>query len=93
VVGQGDVVALLSVGSEAKPKMELVGEAGSKALVSAQESGEKGVAAFFRETGARDLAGVLEEGNLPPMPSAMGGRKVGDDVKYGLTEQSYDNSQ
>jgi hypothetical protein len=40
VVGQGDAVALLSVGSAAKLKVELIGEAGAKALVDAKGRGE-----------------------------------------------------
>ncbi len=40
VVSQADAVALLSVGSAAKPRAELIGEAGTKALVAAQEEGQ-----------------------------------------------------
>ncbi|OBT51324.1 hypothetical protein VE04_07099 [Pseudogymnoascus sp. 24MN13] len=63
VVGQGELVQLLSVGN-AKD-----GAKGEKALVAAKDEGEKGLAAFFREG---DVSGVLGEGGLPPNPSRGG---------------------
>jgi hypothetical protein len=51
VVRQPDVVALLSVGSAAKPKEDKlqIGEAGKKQLVALKEEGEKGLSAFFEK--------------------------------------------
>jgi hypothetical protein len=77
------MVGLLSVGSAAKPKQELIGEAGSNSLVAAVKEGEKGVAAFFREK--KDLAGVLGENGMPPLPSGFPVKAGGD--KYVLTEE------
>jgi hypothetical protein len=83
VVTQGDIVSLLSVGSAAAPKQELIGEAGSKSLVAANQEGEKGVAAYFREN--KGVAGVLGKDGLPPLPSGLS-LKAGAD-KYELTEE------
>jgi len=86
VVSQGDVVGLLTVGSAAAPKQELIGEAGSKSLVAAEQEGEKGLAAYFREK--KDFGAVLGENGLPPLPSGM---SIASGVKgYEMTEeQSY----
>jgi hypothetical protein len=84
VVSQGDVVGLLSVGSAKEPKLELVGDAGQKALVSAGELGEKGLAAYFREK--RDLAGVLGADGLPPMPINLHSKSGGE--RYELAEEN-----
>lgn len=65
-VTQADAVALLSVGSEAAPKAELVGEAGEKALVEAKDEGEKGLAAFLETKKVGEQ--VLVNG-MPPTPS------------------------
>lgn len=50
-------------------KQELIGDAGTKALVAAKEEGEKGVATYFREQG---VANVLGKDGLPPMPARYG---------------------
>jgi len=93
VVGQADAVALLSVGSAAKPKVELIGEAGAKALVEAKDAGQtKGLAAFLEEKnkGAEVAKDVLVNG-LPPRPSGQDlGSGKWDVHKYKLTEASYD---
>lgn len=69
VVGQADTVALLTVGNASAPKMELIGEEGSKALVAAEEEGQtKGLAAFFESKGTAVANDVLVNG-LPPLPS------------------------
>lgn len=80
---------LLTVGNAKDgAKTELIGEAGAKALVAAEEQGEKGVAAFFR---AGDVSGVLGVGGLPPMPSAGG--KTDKTIRYEMTEeQAYPGS-
>lgn len=87
-VTQADAVALLEVGSAAAPKHELIGEAGSKQLVAAQEEGAKGLAvAFERNTGlAKD---VLSAGGMPPLPSGLHVNETGS-KRYELEkEQSY----
>ena len=48
-VTQADAVALLEVGSAANPKQELIGEAGSKQLVAAQEAGTQGLSVAFEK--------------------------------------------
>lgn len=75
-VTQADAAALLTVGSAAAPKQELIGEAGSKQLVAAQEDGAKGLAvAFEKNTGlAKD---VLGPDGMPPLPSGMGSASHG----------------
>lgn len=83
-VKQADVVALLTVGSRAAPKKELTGEAGAKSLVAVGEQGEKGMAAYFRES--KDIKSVLGPDGLPPLPSGLA-MKTGSD-KYELTEEN-----
>ncbi|KAL1842152.1 hypothetical protein VTJ49DRAFT_5925 [Mycothermus thermophilus] len=93
VVRQPQQVALLTVGSAAQPRVELIGEAGSKALVAAEEVGqEKGIAGFLEQEGAEAAKRVLEAtGGLPPLPSGQSLTTGKWDVhKYGLNEeQSY----
>lgn len=83
VVKQADVVGLLSVGSKADSKDDilLVGDAGAKQLVQVREDGEqKGLAAFF-EGKKNSTASIFGPDGLPPFPSGMsrtspvGGRK------------------
>ncbi|GAB7365248.1 hypothetical protein MBLNU230_g6332t1 [Neophaeotheca triangularis] len=72
VVKQPDVVGLLSVGSAAAPKEDVlqIGDAGQKQLVAVKEEGEKGLSAFFqKETGA--AKGVLGPTGLPPLPASL----------------------
>lgn len=68
---QPDVVALLTVGSAAAPKDDVLqlGEAGNKQLVSVKQEGEKGLAQFFaKEKGASKS--VLGPNGLPPLPAS-----------------------
>lgn len=89
VVRQADAVALLSVGSAAAPKAELVGAAGEKALVAAQDAGAAGLAAFIEKNGKAAALDVLVNG-LPPTPAGENAVSGKWDVhKYGLAEQSY----
>jgi hypothetical protein len=88
-VTQGDVVALLSVGSKAAPKDEVLqlGDAGAKQLVAVREEGEKGGLAVFLAKETSLGSSLLGEGGLPPMPPTAVGAKP-----YGLIEpreQSY----
>lgn len=87
-VTQADAVALLEVGSAAAPKQELIGEAGSKQLVAAQEEGAKGLAvAFERNTGlAKD---VLGPGGMPPLPPPQHVSESGHKAYNLEKEQTY----
>ncbi|KAI6784165.1 NADH-ubiquinone oxidoreductase [Emericellopsis cladophorae] len=89
VVGQGDVVGLLSVGSAAQPKVELIGEAGQKQLVDVKEQGQTGLAAYAKKSPG-DMAKDMFVGGLPPTPSgtSLNGTQWGV-YKYELTERSY----
>ena len=64
-----DVVALLTVGSAAKPNEEVlkIGDAGNKQLAEVKEEGEKGLSAFF-EKDKNAFKGVLGPNGLPPLP-------------------------
>ncbi|KAI6714330.1 hypothetical protein PZA11_007823 [Diplocarpon coronariae] len=87
-VTQGDVVGLLSLGSQSKPKRELIGEAGTQALVEAKKEGETGLAAFFTKEGGKGTLEQLGRDGLPPLPSGAS-LKAGAD-KYNLTaDQAY----
>ncbi|KAI1502881.1 NADH-ubiquinone oxidoreductase 21.3 kDa subunit [Biscogniauxia marginata] len=85
-VGQGDAVGLLAVGSAARPRRELVGEAGARQLVAAREEGarEGGLAAFLRDSeGGAAVGAAVEDtlvGGLPPLPSGL--RIKTDDGKW-----------
>lgn len=71
VVSQADTVALLTVGNAANPKVELIGEEGSKALVAAEAEGqEKGLAKVFEEKGVEAAKDLLVDG-MPPLPSGQ----------------------
>ena len=89
-VTQGDVVALLSVGSAAAPKEDVlqIGDAGKKQLVQVKEDGEeKGLASFFQAQ--KSLASsVLGPDGLPPIPPPLGSSQM---KGYELSEQSYSN--
>jgi hypothetical protein len=69
VVKQPDVVALLTVGSAAAPKEDVlqIGEAGNKQLVALKDEGEKGLSQFF-EKDKSAAKGVLAPNGLPPLP-------------------------
>lgn len=69
-VRQADAVGLLTVGSQASPKENVlkIGEAGEKQLVAVREEGEeRGLAALF-EKDKKSIQGVLGANGLPPMP-------------------------
>ena len=94
VVGQADQVALLGVGSAAAPRVELIGEAGSKALVAAEEEGKNtGLAAFLEKKGADVGKLVLGKDGMPPLPSGHSLAQTGEKwevYQYKMEpEQSY----
>lgn len=77
VVSQADVVGLLSVGSKASPKEDVlqIGEAGAKQLVQVKQEGEeKGLAALF-EKDKKSVGSVLGPGGMPPLPTPLGPKK------------------
>lgn len=70
VVDQAHAAGLLSVGSAAAPKQELVGEAGQQALVAASQEGRQGgLAALAERRGGAAVAAELLVNGLPPLPS------------------------
>lgn len=90
VVRQAEVAQLLTVGSAAAPKVELVGEAGEKALVAAKEESQVGLAKTFEKVGAAEAAKDLFIGGLPPTPSGQSlGSGEWDVHKYKVKESSY----
>lgn len=89
VVKQADVVGLLSVGSKAHPKEDVlqIGDAGAKQLVEVKKEGEeKGLSAYF-EKEKNAAASIFGPDGLPPFPSGMsrtspeGGRKYVMDIE------------
>ncbi|XWX01467.1 hypothetical protein V2A60_009495 [Cordyceps javanica] len=91
VVSQADVVGLLAVGSAASPKVELIGEAGEKALVAAQQEGQTtGLAKALANATPKDVAKDLFVNGLPPLPSGQSLSSGDWSVhKYKLTDRSY----
>nr|POE52190.1 nadh-ubiquinone oxidoreductase 21.3 kda subunit [Quercus suber] len=69
VVKQADVVALLTVGSVANPKEDVlqIGDAGEKQLVQIKEEGDKGLSVFL-EKEKDSFKGLLADGGMPPRP-------------------------
>ncbi|KAL3963272.1 hypothetical protein ACCO45_000276 [Purpureocillium lilacinum] len=90
VMGQGDVVQLLTVGSAAAPKLELIGEAGQKQLVAAKQEGETlGLAKALEKAAPKDVAKDVFVDGLPPLPSGQSLTSGAWDVhKYELTEEN-----
>ncbi|OAA58948.1 hypothetical protein SPI_06150 [Niveomyces insectorum RCEF 264] len=92
VVNQADAVALLTVGNAVAPKTELIGAAGTQAIVAATEAGQtKGLSAHLETTSPTDAAKDLFVNGLPPTPSGQSLSSGSWDVhKYTLDEeQSY----
>ena len=88
VVNQADAVALLSVGSAAQPKVELIGEAGQKQLVATQEEAQAGLAKALEKASPKDVAKDLFVNGLPPLPSGQSLSSGSWDVyKYKLSEE------
>ncbi|KAL4896327.1 hypothetical protein BDV59DRAFT_172631 [Aspergillus ambiguus] len=72
-VNQADAVGLLTVGSQAAPKENVLqaGEAGEKQLVSVKQEGEeRGLAAFFEKDNTA-VKGVLGPNGMPPFPCSV----------------------
>ena len=89
VVNQGDIVGLLTVGSKAAPREDVlqIGDAGQKQLVAVQEEGQKtGLPTFFKKEKG-NMTAVLGADGLPPLPSKLGQNMTGK--RYQLTELPY----
>lgn len=93
VFKQADVVALLTVGSKAKPKEDVlqIGDAGAKQLVSVREEGEKKGLAVFLQKQKSIGASVLGPDGLPPFPTAQHPHGDGQKKYDLLPDQSYEN--
>lgn len=72
MVNQSGVVGLLTVGSAAAPKEEVlqIGDAGNKQLVEVKEEGERGLSAFFKKDKSA-FKGVLGPNGMPPLPASI----------------------
>lgn len=70
-VTQSDIAGLLTLGSAAVPKQELIGDKGSETMALVRkESEEKGLAGLFeKDKGA--MGSVLGEGGMPPFPTGL----------------------
>lgn len=90
VISQGDVIGLLTVGSKAAPKEEVlrIGEEGTKQLAEVKQDGEeRGLAVFFEENKG-SLATAFN--GLPPKPVNL------SSTRYSLLdeeEQAYPTSK
>lgn len=94
VVNQADVVGLLTVGSAAAPKEDVlkIGDAGTKQLIEIkQDSEEKGLSAIFETQkvdtlltpeilDGNNLEKALSTRKMPPLPTALG--QNAQDRKY-----------
>ncbi len=80
------MVGLLSLGSQSAPKKELIGEAGTQALVEVKKEGETGLAAYFTKEGKAGTLAAMGKDGLPPLPSGVS-LKAGAD-KYNLTAEN-----
>ncbi|KAJ5150552.1 NADH dehydrogenase (complex I) 21kDa subunit [Penicillium coprophilum] len=91
-VGQADAVALLTVGSQAAPKDDVlkIGQAGEQQLIAVKEQGgERGLAALF-EQDKKSIQGVLGANGLPPNPCNINTAAKPSQSKYQIdTENGY----
>ncbi|OGE50440.1 hypothetical protein PENARI_c017G06091 [Penicillium arizonense] len=91
-VRQSDAVGLLTVGSQAAPKDDVlkIGEAGEQQLVAVKEQGEeRGLAALF-EQDKKSIQGVFGANGLPPTPCNINSVPQDSQSKYELgTEHGY----
>ncbi|KAI5467205.1 hypothetical protein BGZ63DRAFT_418925 [Mariannaea sp. PMI_226] len=89
VVNQAQFASLLTVGSAASPKVELIGEAGEKALVAAKQDAETGLAQALEKAPKGVSKDIFVDG-LPPLPSGTSLASGAWDVhKYEVTDSSY----
>lgn len=91
-VRQADAVSLLTVGSQASPKDNVlqIGEAGEKQLVAVKEEGEQGGLAALFENDKKSIQGVLGANGLPPTPCNLNTVSQPSQSKYEIgQEQAY----
>lgn len=89
VVKQADIVGLLSVGSKANPKEDIIriGDAGTTQLVQLKQEGEDGGLSALFSKNKKEMDSIFGPDKLPPFPSGMstrspeGGRKYVMDVE------------
>lgn len=88
-VTQADAVSLLTVGSQAQPKDDVlqIGEAGAKQIVSVKEEGEKAGLAGYFEKNKNGVASVLGANGLPPSPTNLNTVAKEQRSKYDLDEE------
>ncbi|KAM5359252.1 hypothetical protein ACJZ2D_014600 [Fusarium nematophilum] len=90
VVNQSQFAQLLTVGSAAAPRVELVGEAGEKQLVAAKQDSETGLAKALEKTAPQEATKDVFVNGLPPLPSGQSLSSGQWDVhKYAVTDTSY----
>lgn len=92
VVNQTDVVGLLSVGSAAKPRDDVlqIGDAGAKQLVQVKQEGEeRGLAALF-EKDKKSVSSIFGPDGLPPFPSGASRLSPEGGRKYVMDEDGYE---
>lgn len=91
-MSQADAVSLLTVGSAAAPKDDVlqIGEAGAKQLIEIQEQGqERGLAGLF-EKDKKSVQGIFGANGLPPTPANINTVAQASQSKYEInTEQGY----
>ncbi|KAG6038166.1 hypothetical protein E4U19_001089 [Claviceps sp. Clav32 group G5] len=88
VMKQADVAGLLTLGSAASPKVELIGEAGEQQLVKVQEEGQKMGLAKCLEMATGDVTKDVFVNGLPPLPSGQSlVRGKWDVYEYKMTEE------
>ncbi|KAL1958076.1 hypothetical protein VTO42DRAFT_5116 [Malbranchea cinnamomea] len=89
VLKQADVVGLLTVGSQAAPKEDIlkIGDAGTQQLVEIKQAGEeRGLSAFF-EGNHQGATAVLDANGLPPKPPGLHPAKYELDRDHGYPSQ------
>lgn len=86
VVNQTDVVGLLSVGSKANPKDDVlqIGDAGVKQLVQVKQEGEEKGLATFIEKNKEGTKSIFGRDGLPPFPSGMNRSSSNGVRKYAM---------
>ncbi|RSL51792.1 NADH-ubiquinone oxidoreductase 21.3 kDa subunit [Fusarium duplospermum] len=90
VVNQSQFAQLLTVGSAAAPKVELIGEAGEKQLVAVKEESQTGLAQALGKVAPGEATKDVFVNGLPPLPSGQSLSSGAWDVhKYEVTDASY----
>ncbi|KAJ4317486.1 hypothetical protein N0V84_007313 [Fusarium piperis] len=90
VVNQSQFAQLLTVGSAAAPKVELVGEAGEKQLVAVKEESQTGLAQALGKVAPGEATKDVFVNGLPPLPSGQSLASGAWDVhKYKVADTSY----